>query len=561
MSLWRSSWNASQHQRRSFWLAMVLFTMFIALPALIGLILAQAFSALEQGRASRVVAMALLLALVEVARILSLQNAILWFTRCWEYSRALLRYNMLDAQLASGGPRAGRPMQSPGQAIARFRDDTEDVAVFIDTWIDTTAGIVFTVLGLSILATVDLTATLVMTVPMAVVGVVAAILGNRLREAHRRDRAATAAVTGFVGDLMGAAMTVKVNNAAEPVLAQLRQLVDRRRRTAVRARLFTYAIRSFGSSTAEVALGLVIIVGLGAVADGRLGPGELVLFLVYGGWLGFLPRMVGLLVARGNQASVALVNMGTLVAEGEPTNAAVPRSIDYVETGPPAPFERPPLERIPLQRLEVDGLTLRLGTGGIVDASFVLERGSFTVVTGPIGAGKTTLLRALLGLVGRDEVEGTVRWNGRLLDDPAAFLVPPQAAYLPQVPQLVSDSLRDNVLLGGPESDLGPALAVAAVTADVARMPDGAATTIGPRGVRLSGGQRQRVAAARALASRPELLVLDDVSSALDVETEVALWHNLAEAGVTVLAVSHRRVAQARADQILALDGGRLQAF
>jgi ATP-binding cassette subfamily B protein len=81
---------------------------------------------------------------------------------------------------------------------------------------------------------------------------------------------------------------------------------------------------------------------------------------------------------------------------------------------------------------------------------------------------------------------------------------------------------------------------------------------IGPRGLRLSGGQRQRVAAARALVQNPELLVLDDLSSALDVETEIELWSNLSRAGVTVLAVSHRRVALERADQVLTLEQGRL---
>ena len=242
---------------------------------------------------------------------------------------------------------------------------------------------------------------------------------------------------------------------------------------------------------------------------------------------------------------------------------AVPRRVDYPEsTRLRAPaFVRTDRARVPLERLDVRNLSLRLGTGGVAGISFSLERGSFTVVTGPVGAGKTTLLRALLGLAGpQSDESGEVRWNGVPIEDRAAFFVPPQAAYLPQIPHLVSDPLRDNVLLGGPARELDEALRLAAVDGDVSRMPDGVGTRIGPRGVRLSGGQRQRVAMARALVQRPELLVLDDLSSALDVETELRLWANLAEEGTTVLAVSHRRVALARADQVLTLDNGRLAA-
>ncbi|HSB86099.1 MAG TPA: ATP-binding cassette domain-containing protein, partial [Ilumatobacteraceae bacterium] len=94
--------------------------------------------------------------------------------------------------------------------------------------------------------------------------------------------------------------------------------------------------------------------------------------------------------------------------------------------------------------------------------------------------------------------------------------------------------------------------------ADIEDMPDGTGTVIGPRGLRLSGGQRQRVATARALVHGPELVVLDDLSSALDIETELQLWSNLADAGITVIAVSHRAIAFERADQLLRLDAGHL---
>ena len=191
-----------------------------------------------------------------------------------------------------------------------------------------------------------------------------------------------------------------------------------------------------------------------------------------------------------------------------------------------------------------------------------MGRGEFVVLTGPVGSGKSTLLRAVLGLAWQADSAGEVRWNGEVLADRAAFLVPPNAAFLPQVPQLVSDSVRDNVGLGPVDpADLARALRLAAVDADIDALPDGQDTLIGPRGLRLSGGQRQRLATARALVHGPELVVLDDLSSAVDVETELQLWANLAEAGLTVLAVSHRAVAFERADQVLHLDHGRLSGF
>jgi len=94
---------------------------------------------------------------------------------------------------------------------------------------------------------------------------------------------------------------------------------------------------------------------------------------------------------------------------------------------------------------------------------------------------------------------------------------------------------------------------------DLDRMPDGAATVIGPKGLRLSGGQIQRAGAARALVRRPELLVVDDLSSALDADTEARVWDRVAERGfATALLVSHRPHVLERADRVVVLDGGRV---
>jgi ATP-binding cassette subfamily B protein len=188
----------------------------------------------------------------------------------------------------------------------------------------------------------------------------------------------------------------------------------------------------------------------------------------------------------------------------------------------------------PLQELRVEGLCYRYpdSTNGIHDIGFTLRRGSLTVITGQVGAGKTTLLRVLLGLLPRQS--GQLFWNGTEINDPGNFLIPPNAAYTPQIPQLFSASLQENLLLGLDYSSadserLETAIATAIFDQDLAAMPDGLDTLIGTRGFRLSGGQKQRVAAARMLLRQPELLVFDDLSSALDVETEQRLWEKLFE--------------------------------
>lgn len=198
---------------------------------------------------------------------------------------------------------------------------------------------------------------------------------------------------------------------------------------------------------------------------------------------------------------------------------------------------------------------------GIHDVDFVVPSGSFTVITGRIGAGKTTLLRTLLGVLPRHA--GEISWNGSPVDNPREFFVPPRTAYTPQIPRLFSESLRENILMGLPESEtaLETAIRKGVMEEDLERLEEGLDTVVGPRGVKLSGGQIQRAAAARMFIRDAELLVFDDLSSALDVETERVLWERVFEVqNATCLVVSHRRPALRRADQIIVLEAGRVIA-
>jgi ATP-binding cassette subfamily B protein len=132
------------------------------------------------------------------------------------------------------------------------------------------------------------------------------------------------------------------------------------------------------------------------------------------------------------------------------------------------------------------------------------------------------------------------------------------------VPRLFSETLEENVRQGAQASAaaLLAALRSAILEHDIEQLEHGLATLVGPRGAKLSGGQVQRVAAARMFVREPELLVFDDLSSALDVDTERLLWERLfADGKRTCLVVSHRPAALRRADRVIVMKAGRVDAM
>jgi ATP-binding cassette subfamily B protein len=306
--------------------------------------------------------------------------------------------------------------------------------------------------------------------------------------------------------------------------------------------------------------GSVLLLAAHAMRAGSFTVGDLALFTY------LLPQVIASLQTLGGafsafrQAHVSYERIVRLLQGAAAETLARPRGLPlWGPTAAPAYRAKTPSDR--LERLDAHHLTYRYpgSDRGIGDISLTLARGSFTVVTGRVGAGKTTLVRVLLGLLPMDG--GRLKWNGRAVADPGGFLVPPRCAYTPQVPRLFSEPLRDNILLGLPEDHvrLDRAIWQAVLERDVGELDRGLDTVVGPRGIRLSGGQLQRAAAARMFVADTDLVVVDDLSSALDVETERALWERLSDLPVTCLAVSHRRAAFRRADHIIVLRDGRVE--
>jgi ATP-binding cassette, subfamily B, bacterial len=226
MNVWKLGWRVSQHEPRSFWSGYLLFVLFFTFPVLSGWLLGRGFSALSTGHNERVYWIAVALMVCEVARMSSIHVGALMWTRAWVHMQSLLRANLLTAQVASGGPEAGQPVGSAGEAITHFRDDVEDVTMFIDGFVDISAGLVFTVLAGFVLGSVDSRAALVLLIPLVGVAMTTRTLDARIKRYRAADRTAAESVSGLLGDVMAASTTIKVNDAIEPTIAHLRVLVD-----------------------------------------------------------------------------------------------------------------------------------------------------------------------------------------------------------------------------------------------------------------------------------------------------------------------------------------------
>jgi len=363
-------------------------------------------------------------------------------------------------------------------------------------------------------------------------------------------------------EMFEAVQAVKVAGAEERVIRHLRRLNEERRKLMLKDQVFTQVLDSVFANTVSLGTGLILLLSADAIRSGHFSVGDFALFVSYLGFVTDFTVFFGHFLAHYRQTGVAFQRMGAMLP-GAPPRQLVRQAPLHLRGPLPEVIYPTRAARDRLESIEARDLTFRYleSGGGVEGVSFCLARGSFTVVTGQVAAGKTTLLRALLGLLPPDA--GEVRWNGVLVANPANFLAPPRAAYTPQVPRLFSYTLRDNVLLGIPEeqADLAAAVRHAVLEDDLGGLEDGWATLVGPRGVKLSGGQVQRSAAARMFVRQAELVVIDDLSSALDVETESVIWDRLfARHEVTCLAVSHRRAALQRADQIIVLKDGRVEA-
>jgi ATP-binding cassette subfamily B protein len=478
---------------------------------------------------------------------------------------ALMRHNLLRRILMRPGAAPLPPGSSPGEAISRLRDDLAHISELVAWIIDPVGQALAVGLALIVLLRVDVGLTVLALTPLLVVLICAQLINRRVRAARNAAQRAIGAVTGLLGETFSAIQTIKVSGAEDRVVAHLEQVNTTRRRAGLRDHLIATLADSLSFGAGHIATGFVLLADAEALRTGRLTVGDLVLFTSYLGWLSTVGGMLGGFVTRYQQTLVSLKRATELlqgapgrelvapepgVALTERTHARLTPSVAPTRADVLRHFEaRDASYRFPNGAMGIDGINLRVARGEIV------------IVTGRVGSGKTTLLRALLGLLPLSR--GTLYWNDVRVEQPDAFLIPPRAAYTPQTPRLFSETLRENLLLDDARDDvaLSRALHRAVLEDDIGTLEHGLDTRVGPRGVKLSGGQLQRSAAARMFLRDSDLIVVDDLSSALDVRTETALWSRLrADVTTTCIVVSNRREALRQADTIVVMSQGRIIA-
>lgn len=469
---------------------------------------------------------------------------------------SLLRRNLLECIL-------NNPLienkTSLGESMNCFRDDIGEIEDVISFTLDIMGDGLFALGALIILLTINVKVTLFIFAPLVVVIILSQKAMKYISKYRTTAREATGDVSGAIGEIFNGIQAIKISGSEEYIIDNLNSLNEKRMKYMVRDKIFVNIMDAIYENAVTIGTGFILLLTGRYMLEGSFSVGDFSLFVYYLPFVADFAGFLGEIFARYQQGGIAFKRMFKLL-DGNMEKELLAHNSLHLK-GELIDEEVKQQNHAELRTLKIKNLTYMYNeTNGIKNINFTINQGEFVVVTGRIGAGKTTLIKSILGMLPMDD--GKIYFNNEEVEKNSEKFVPPRVAYTSQNPNLFSDTVKNNVLLGLKEEkeNLNQAIYSAALDRDISNFKDGVNTVIGSKGVKLSGGQRQRVAVARMFARKADLYVFDDISSALDIETEIKLWDRMFERkNITAMVVSNRHVALKNADKILVMKDGKIE--
>lgn len=435
-----------------------------------------------------------------------------------------------------------------GVLISRIMTDVEGIRNLVGTGlVHLLGGILTAIASLILLLNINALMTLYTLVPLTLLGLVSLKAFSYVRPIFRERSRINAEVTGRLTESLGGIRVIKGFNAEQQEIRVFEKGVELIFNNVKRSLTSTSLLTS--ASTLFLGLASVGIMALGSamIIKGAMTIGDFFAFTLY---LGFLIAPIVQMGNIGSQITEAFAGLDRsqeiLATDREEDDCTRVVSLDRV-----------------VGHIVFENVTFSYETGNPIlkQVSFDAPPGSVIALVGSSGSGKTTIASLAASFLKPDE--------GRILIDGSDLSTVTLDSYRSHLGVVLQDdflyegTIRENILFGQPnatEKDLYRAVTAAHVKEFSDRFEKGLETRIGERGVKLSGGQRQRVAIARALLADPKILILDEATSNLDMESEIYIQQSLADLmrGRTTFVIAHRLSTIRQADQILVIESGEI---
>jgi ATP-binding cassette, subfamily B, multidrug efflux pump len=439
--------------------------------------------------------------------------------------------------------------RGPGRLLVRFISDTKAVQRLVSQgMVQLIQDVLFVIGAIAVLTYLNLVVGLGTTLLLPLIALVFWRINPRVQQASRDTRNRRTRLSAHLNERLTGLAVVKIHGRQREEAKRVRKL---NRNVASRgARLATAGGQLQGASAATVALVTALTLGLAAeeVAAGRLSAGYLVTSYALIGLLAPVVQRITIFNRTLQEAQISVERLAQTLAE-DPES---PQEEEFPEVD------------VSEGLVSVEGVSFSYpdGTQALEDVSLTARRGELVALVGPNGAGKSTLLELLPRF--RQPTNGRIMIDGQNIADVSLESLRSKIGFVTQDTPLFDGTIAENVTYGvrgnASEEQIQQAARLAGVDELVASLPDGWETKVREGRRMLSSGQRQRVVLARALAADPSIIVLDEVGSGLDIETQRTLSEELRVLAQhkTVIVATHSMPAMLMADRVYRIDRGRI---